>query len=127
MCWRRIEKTSWMDHARNEVLQRVKKRRYILQTMKRRNCNWIGHIFCRECLLKHVIWGKLEGRIEIIGRRGRRRKQVLDNLREKRGYCKLKDKALDHITLCGAHFERGYGPVVTETCRVRKCTYSLKP
>jgi hypothetical protein len=57
---------------------------YILHTIKRRKCNWIGHILCRNCLLKHVIEGKLEGRIEMTGRRGRRRKQLLDDLKEKR-------------------------------------------
>jgi hypothetical protein len=47
----------------------------------------------RNCLLKHVIEGKLEGRIVMTGRRGRRRKQLLDYLKEKRGYWKLKDLA----------------------------------
>jgi hypothetical protein len=37
----------------------------------------------RNCLLKHVIEGKLEGRIEMTGRRGRRRKQLLNDLKEK--------------------------------------------
>jgi hypothetical protein len=43
---------------------------------------------CRNGLLKHVIEGKLDGRIEMIGRWGRRRKQLLDDLKEKRGYWK---------------------------------------
>ena len=33
----------------------------------------------RDHLLKHVIEGKIEGRIEVTGRRGRR-KQLLDDL-----------------------------------------------
>jgi hypothetical protein len=41
--------------------------------------NWIGH-----CLLKHVIEGKLEGRIEVTGRQGRACKQLLEGLNEKR-------------------------------------------
>ena len=44
----------------------------------------IGHVLRRNCLLKHVIEGKLEGRIEMMGRRGIRRKQLLDDLKEKR-------------------------------------------
>jgi hypothetical protein len=32
----------------------------------------MGHTLRRNCLLKHVIEGKLEGRIEVTGRRGRR-------------------------------------------------------
>jgi hypothetical protein len=61
-----------------------------------------------------VIEGKLEGRIEMTGRRGRRRKQLLDDLKEKRGYWKLKEEALDH-TLWRTRFGRGFGPVVRHT------------
>jgi hypothetical protein len=94
-CWRRLEKISWTDRVRNEdVLQRVKEERNILHTIKRRKANWIGHILRRNCLLKHMIEGKLEGRIEMTGRRGRRRKQLLDDLKEKRRYWKLKEEAL---------------------------------
>jgi hypothetical protein len=57
-CWKRIEKISWTDHVRNEeVLQRVKEERNIVQIIKRRMASWIGHIMCRNCLLKHVIEG----------------------------------------------------------------------
>jgi hypothetical protein len=37
--------------------------RDILHTKKREEANWIGHILCRNCLLKHVIEGTIEGRI----------------------------------------------------------------
>jgi hypothetical protein len=47
--------------------------------MKRMMAYWIGHILSRNCLLKHVIEVKIERRIEVTGRRGRRRKQLLDN------------------------------------------------
>jgi len=68
-------KISWTDHISNEeVLQIVKKEGNILQTIKRRKSKWIGHMLRRKCLLKHVIEGKIEGRIEVTGRRGRRRK-----------------------------------------------------
>jgi hypothetical protein len=63
-CWRRMKNISWTDHVRNEeVLHRVKKERNILHTIKGRKANWIGHILCRNCLLKHMIKGKLEGMI----------------------------------------------------------------
>jgi hypothetical protein len=78
-----------------EVLHRVKEERNIVHTIKRRKANWIGHILRRNCLMKHVIEGKLEGRIEMTGRRGRRRKQLLDDLKEKRRYWELKEEALD--------------------------------
>jgi hypothetical protein len=69
-----------------------------------------GHTLLRNCLLKHVIEGKIEERIEVTGRRGRRRKKLLDDLKERRRYWKLKQEALDH-TLCRFLFGRGYGPV----------------
>jgi hypothetical protein len=97
-----------------EVLQRVKEERNILQTIKRRKANWIGHILVRNCLLKHVIEGKLEGGIKMTVRRGKRRKQLLNGLKEKRGYCKLKEEALDR-TLWIIRFGTGYGPVVRQT------------
>ena len=65
---RRMEKISWTDHARNEeVLRGVKDERNILHTIKRRKADWIGHILRRDCLLKHVIEGKIE-RLEMAGR-----------------------------------------------------------
>jgi hypothetical protein len=110
-----MEKISWTDRVRNEeVLHRVKEERNIVLTIKRRKVNWIGHILRRNCLLKHVIEGKLEGRIEITGRRGRRRNQLLDDLKEKKRYWKLKEEALDR-TLWRTRFGRGYGPVVRQT------------
>jgi hypothetical protein len=77
-----------------EVLHRLKEERNILHTITRRKANCIGHILRRNCPLKHVIEGKLEGRIEVTGRRGRRRKQLLDDLKEKGIYWKLKEEAL---------------------------------
>jgi hypothetical protein len=113
-CWRRME-ISWTDHMRNEeVLHRVKEERNFLHTIKRRKANWIGHILRRNSLLKHVIEGKLDGRIEMTGRRGRRRKQLLDDLKEKRRYLKLKEEALDR-TIRRTRFRRGYGHVVRQT------------
>jgi uncharacterized protein YeeX (DUF496 family) len=61
--------------------------------MKRRKA--IGHILPRNCLLKHVIQGKIQGRMEVKVRRGRKRKQLLDNLKDKSGYWKLNVEALD--------------------------------
>jgi hypothetical protein len=67
-CWRGMEKIGWTDRVRNEVLRRVNEERNILQSIKRKKANWIGHILGTNCLLKHVIEGKLEGRIEVTGR-----------------------------------------------------------
>jgi hypothetical protein len=67
----------------------------MLLTIKRRKENWIGHILHRNCLLKHVIGGKIEGRVKVTRRQGRRRTQKLDDLNEARGYWELKEEALD--------------------------------
>jgi hypothetical protein len=97
-----------------EVLHRVKEERNILHAIKIRKANWISHILRRNFLLKHVIERKLEGRIEMTGRRGRRRKQLLDDLKEKRRYWKLKEEAPDR-TSWRTRFGRGCEPVVRQT------------
>jgi len=76
--------------------------------------NWIGHILRRKCLLKRVIEGKIKGGIEVRGRQGRRRRKLLDNLRERRGYSHLKEEALDR-TMWRARFGRGFGSVARQT------------
>jgi len=53
----------------------------------------------KNCFLKHIIERKIEGRTEETGRRGRRCKQLLHDLKEKKGYRKLQKQALDRI--CG--------------------------
>ena len=73
------------DRLKNEeMLHGVKEERDILHTIKRRKDDWIGHILRRNCLLKHVIEGKIDGRINVTGRQGRRRKQLLDDLKGKK-------------------------------------------
>jgi hypothetical protein len=62
----------------------------ILQTIKRRKVNWIARILRRNCLIKQVISGEIEGRIKVTGRRGSRSKQLLDSLKETKEYWKLK-------------------------------------
>jgi len=88
--------------------------RNILHTVNRRKGNWIGHILGGNCLLKHVIEGQIVGRIEVTGRRGRRRKQLLDAIKEKRRWSKLIKEALDG-TLCRTRFGRGSGSFVRQT------------
>ena len=75
--------------VKNEkVLRRVNEKGNALHKIQRRKANWIAHILRRNCLLKHVIEEIMEG--IMTGRRGRRRKQLLNDLKEKTGYWKLK-------------------------------------
>jgi hypothetical protein len=52
----------------------------------------------------------------VTGRRGRRRRKLLDGLRERRGYSHLKEEALDR-TMWRTRFGRGFGPVVRQTVK----------
>jgi hypothetical protein len=69
-----------------EVLLRVKELKKILHEISKRKAKWISHIQCRNCLLRQVIEGKIKGGIEVTGRQERRRRKLLDDLKERRGY-----------------------------------------
>jgi hypothetical protein len=71
---------------------------------------------CRNCLLRQVIEGNIKGGIEVIGRRGRRRRKLLDDLKERGGYSHVKEEALVR-TMWRARFGRGFGPVVRQTAK----------
>ena len=94
-----------------EVLLRVSEQRNILHEIRKRKANWIGHILRRNCLLQQVIEGNIKGQIEVTKRRGRRRKKLLGDLKDRRGYCQLKEEALDR-TMWRNRFGRFFGPVV---------------
>jgi len=103
-----MEKISWTDRVRNEeVLHRVKEQRSILHEISERKANCIGPFLRRNCLLQRVIEGKIKGGIEVR----RRRRKLLDDLKERIGYSHLKEEALDRTTW-RARFGRGFGPVV---------------
>jgi hypothetical protein len=99
-----------------EVLLIVKAQINILHEIRKRKAKWIGHILCRNCLLKQVIEGKIKEEIEVTGRRGRRRRKLRDNLKERRGCSHLKEEALDR-TMWRARIGRGFGPVVGQTAK----------
>jgi hypothetical protein len=104
---------SWTDCVTNEeVLRRAKEEKIILQIIKRRKATWIDHVLCRNCLQKHVTGGKIEGMVEVTERRGRRLKQLQNDL--KKGHWRLKGKALDR-TVWRTRFGGGYGPVLRQT------------
>ena len=73
--------------------------------------------------------------MEVASRRGRRRKKLLDDLRDRRGYSHLKEEALDR-TMWRNRFGGGFGPVVrqnTELNDVQRnsplllpCVYALR-
>jgi hypothetical protein len=99
-----------------EVLLRVKEQGNILHEIRKRKDNWIGHIFLRNCLLKQVIEGKIKGEMEVTKRRGGRRKKLLDDLKNRRGYSHLKEEALYRNMLRNI-FGRGFGPDVRQNTK----------
>jgi hypothetical protein len=70
----------------------------------------------RNCLLEQVIEGKIKGGKEVKGRRGLRRRKLLDELKERRGYSHRKEEAVGR-TMWRAGFGRGFGPVVRQTAK----------
>jgi hypothetical protein len=110
-----VQKIIWTHRVRNEeVLHGIVKKRNVLRTVKRRTANWIGYVMRGNCLLTDVSEGKIKGRIKVTGRRGRRRTELLDCLKEIKGYWKLKEEAVDR-TVWRTGFGKGGGPV---TCGV---------
>jgi len=97
-------------------LLRVQEQRNILHEIRKRKANWTGHILRRNCLLQRVIEGKIQGGIEVTGRRGRRCRKLLDDLKERIGYSHLKEEALDR-SMWRSRFGRGFGPVVRQTTK----------
>jgi hypothetical protein len=77
----------------------------------RRNANWMGPVLRTNCLLHHIVEGRVEGGTEVTQRLGRRCKQLLDYLKGERGYCKLKEEALDRA-VWRTRSGRADGPVV---------------
>jgi len=62
-----MDKIGSIDRVRNvQVLHRDEEDKNMLQN--ERKINLIGHILRSNCLLKHVIEGKIVGRIEVTGR-----------------------------------------------------------
>ena len=107
--WSRKE-ISWLDRVKNEaVLKRLKEKRNILQTIKRRTGSWIRHILRINCFLNHVI----ERMVEVM-RRWKRCKQLQDVVKKRRIHLNFKEEALDR-TFWVIRFRRGRGPVTRQT------------
>jgi hypothetical protein len=75
----------------------------------------------KNFIIYDIVHVTIKGKNSGTRRRGRRRKQLLDDLKEARRYWKLKEEAQD-LTLWRTQFGRGYGPLArqttawTETC-----------
>jgi hypothetical protein len=65
-------------------------------------------------IVGHITGVKIEGGIDVRRRQGRIRRQLLDDVKERGGYWKLKEEAL-YRNLLKTRFGRGYGPDVRQT------------
>jgi hypothetical protein len=84
-----MEKISSTDRGRNEVLYKVKEDGISYRPRKK------GHNLRRKCLLKHVTERKIEEKIDVTERRGRRSTQLLYDLKERTGYREMKEEGLN--------------------------------
>ena len=71
-----------------------------MKILKKKVRNYIAALLVfmyksRNCLVKQIIEGKINGQIEVRRRRGRRSKKQVDDLKDRRGYCQLKEEILD--------------------------------
>lgn len=90
--YRRMERVSWVDRVSNvEVLGRVSAERELMNRVRRRQRNWIGHVLRGNSLFRDVIEGKLEGKRT----RGRRRIDLLSELKGGCSYQELKIRSWD--------------------------------
>jgi len=102
---------NWLDRSCEKWRSIKQSQREIYRTYNtKKEASGIVYILRRNCLLKHVIQGNVEGRIDVTGRR-RRRKQLLDDIKEMIGCCKLKEETLDSTVwrtrFVGTRFENG--------------------
>ena len=82
-----MKKIKWSEKVTNEqVLERIGEKRALLHNILRRKVNWIGHILRINFLLHDAI----EGHITEMKGVGRRRAQLLDDLKNRRKYWELR-------------------------------------
>ena len=66
------------------------------------------------------IEGKMKGEMEVTRGRGRRRRKLFDDLKDRIGYSHLKEEVLDR-TIWRNRFGGGFGPVVRQNTEWMSC------
>ena len=103
-----MEKIKWSETVTNEqVLECIGEKMTLLNNIIRRKANWIGNILRRYCLLHDAI----EGQMSKVKGVGRRRTQLLDDLRNRRIYSELKEEAEDRNRWKQQFINRTYGSI----------------
>jgi hypothetical protein len=110
--WSSVKLIVWKNE---QVLNIVKEKRHVLHKIKKQGYLDWPHLGL-NCLLKHVTEEHIEGNMKRTTRRGRRRNQLLDDIKENKRYGNSKQEALDSTVWCtGAG--RGYRPVARQTTK----------
>ena len=72
-----MERVKWTDKIKNAVVvEIVGEVRMMLELIKKRKRNWLGHWLRKNCLLKDALEGMVNGKKV----RGRRRYLMIDNI-----------------------------------------------
>ena len=67
--WRRMQRVKCTDKIKNAVvLEKVGEGRTVLELIRKRKRNWLGHWLRRNCLLKDALEGMVNGK-KVRGRR----------------------------------------------------------
>ena len=61
----------------------------------RRKTNWVGHTVRRNCWIKHVIYGMKGGKDTRMEMKRKKRKYLLDDVKEKKSFWQLKEETAD--------------------------------
>ena len=85
-----MENISWKDHKTNEyVLDMIKERRKLLNTVLEWKKRWLEHVLRGESLVKEVIEARMKGK------RAKPRIMLLDDIKT---YEMIKRRALDRVS-----------------------------
>ena len=62
--WRRMERISWTEHKLNKevILKKVEEKRSLMDLIRTRQKNWIGHILRGNSLQREIMDGRMEGK-----------------------------------------------------------------
>ena len=95
-----MEHVKWTDKIKNAVvLERVGEGRIMLELIKKRKRNWLGHWLRRNCLLKDALEEMVNGNKV----RSRRRYEMIDNIMVNGLYADMKrnaEKRVENAEFC---------------------------
>ena len=90
-----MERVKWTYKIKNAVvLEIAEEGRIMLELIKKRKRNWLGHWLRRNCLLKDALEGTVQGKTVCC----RRRYQMIDNIMINGLYEETKRKAEKRVS-----------------------------